>query len=303
MTDRFRIPLAPAGRGGPSQIERLHRANYPEPDLDLDFVPPHWTSQAEHAEAVETSAPEATKDAATDAANLPPLIEPCERDLRAEVTELCQPILDYLSAFVIIEVPDNFEDGYHKPMDTSKPPQPQPSPEAEEFKARKVDLAAQFGAWLESLVEFLTVHRAWTVAEFREQHAEAWRQAREQEAIVDGIVAEHDQSVSEMRKARAALGRANLLYRGHDTVKPNLDTLPSQADLDAWKAENSRLKMECDNADQTVNLELDRQHSLRLRHEQARIKLATLKKSESDLRAKISGQVIPVMGLEQEPEL
>ncbi|MBZ5667537.1 MAG: hypothetical protein LAO30_23430 [Acidobacteriia bacterium] len=278
-------------------IEQLHRASNPQPPFDLAYVDPFWKPD-EQAEAGEPSIAKTTGE------ELPPVIEPAARDLASEVAQVCKPVVDYLAAYVVIEQPNaDFERGYHNPFDTSSPASPESSPEAEGFEARKVDLAARFRTWSESLVEFLTAHRDWTVAELREQHAEAWQQARDEAAIVAGLLAEHNQASGDLRNSKMALSKARVAFQGHEAAKPDLDQLPSQADLDAWQADGLRLKAAWETADQAVAAALSQIQSLRLRHERERTKLLGLRKAEADLRARLSGQKMTAVGLEQEAEL
>ena len=272
-----------------SQIEQLHRTAYPPPPItvpDYLYADP-WSNP--FAVPGEADQPANLQAGETDAEA--PNIEPAPRDFHAEVAELARPLTDYLTAFVVSEQPDDdFEAGYHNPLDTSKPPQPDPSPEAEGFEARKVDLAAQFRAWSESLAQFLREHCDWSIAQLREQHAAAWREARLQTAVVDGVMAEHSQTTSDLRNAKFSLSKARSAFQAHEAAKPDLDALPSQTDLDSWQAEGLRLKAAWEAADQTVSAVLNRLQDLSRRHERESNKLTALKKVEADLRARLGGR-------------
>jgi hypothetical protein len=286
---KFEIPV----------IERLHRKFNPPPPLvvpfDVGYTDPFW--KPPKAEEQAAAAVESEADAE------PPNINPPERDLSAEVSELCAPILDYLSQFTVTEQPDSFEKGYINPLDESRPAPPEQSADAAGFESRKVCLLADFRAWGNSLSAFLEDHRAFAVRELKRQHAEAWTSAREQQSVVAGIVAEHDQFTQERRTLTVALNKARSLFHSHETVKPDLAALPSQSDLDAWQSEHSRLESEYEEAQQVVNQQLERGRRLAWRYEEANTTLAALLKTESDLRSRLGGEDSREVGFLRPPEL
>lgn len=271
----------------------------PVVDFEAGYRNPFAVPELEPASETEQAAPEQTATAEA----IPPVIEAPARDLASEVSELVSPVGDYLSEFTVSESPDNFEAGYHDPLSTDRPPQPEQSLEAAGFEARRAGLLAGLQTWADALCQFLEDHREWSVAEFRIQHAEAWKAARDQDAIVNGLAAQGNQSTAEIRKLKATLSNARFVAQSHEAAKPDLDQLPSQADLGKWRAEDARLKATWSTAEQAVASALDRERALARNFERESRKRAALRQREAGLRAKLSGQAVPVMGLEQEPEL
>ena len=128
------------------------------------------------------------------------------------------------------------------------------------------------------------------------------QQARDEAAIVAGLLVEHNQASGDLRNSKMALSKARVAFQGHEAAEPDLNQLPSQADLDAWQAEGLRLKAAWETADQAVAAAFSQIQSVRLRHERERTKLLGLRKAEADLRARLSGQKMAAVGLEQDAE-
>ncbi len=292
---KFEIPL----------IEQLHRRFNPPPPIqvpfDVGYSNPFWTPPKVEEQAVPEAAA-VESEAVRDAAELPPEITPFERDLAAEARELCQPLTEYLLRFSVVEAEDWFEEAYKDPLST-KPPQSELSPQAKEFEARKTALEADLRKWTDLLCQFLEDHRSWRTADLRAAHAEAWSAAREQQDVVEGIVAEHDQFTQERRTLTVALNKARSLFHSHETVKPDLAMLPSQSDLDAWKAEHLRLESEYEKAQQLVDSQLERGRRLAWKYEQENTKLAALLKAEANIRARLGGEDVVELGLSKPTEL
>lgn len=286
--------VAPATNFHVSQMERIHRAAFPQPAFDVGYIAPFWKPPKEEEQVEPESA--AVESTATD--EQPPVIVPPQRDLRAEVAELLRPAVEYLERFAVIEPPDDFEAGYNNPLARPEP-QSKP-PEAVEFEARKTALLADLRTWTDSLRQFLESHRSWMTAELQQQHASAWHKAREQKAVVQAIIREHDATVVEMRRLDAARSKARLLASSHGEVRPDMDALPSQADLDKWQLEDEQLQAAWKSAEAAIETLQEHRRNIGYRYERERIKLATLRKAEIVLRAKLSGQVIPPMGLQGE---
>jgi len=206
---------------------------------------------------------------------------------------------------VVVEAPDNFDAGYQNPLSTEKLPQPEKSPEAVEYERRKRALLSELGTWSGSLVQFLTDHRSWRTSELQQQHGEAWRAARQQDAIVAGILAEGSQATANMRRLQEERSKAGLLVDASNESEPDFDSLTSQGDIEKWRAENVSLKAAWKVADEAVSAEISRQRQLRLRYEREVIKRRALRQVERSLRLKLGGEEVkdPGTGLVGAPEL
>jgi hypothetical protein len=296
------LPAPPANVLAPVPLtERVHRMMNPAPRVELPFDEgyrnPAW--QPPKADEQQPAAVETSEEA------LPPVIPVPERDLGSEVSELLESTFKYLDQFAVVEKPDDFERGYQNPLDTSRPA-PQPKSDTEiGFETRKTALLDSLHAWADSFTHFLSDHRSWRTETIRNEYQEAWAACKQQDAIVAGIVAEGQQAVAEMRNLKQAQAKARLLAEGHVEAEPDLNDLPSQADLDRWRAENVRLKAAWKVADEAVSAEISRQRSLRLRYEREVIKRRALRQVERSLRLKLGGEDVkdPGTGLVGAPEL
>jgi hypothetical protein len=283
----------------PPLIERLHRAVFPQPPVQV----PDYLYADPYTNPFAKPQLETPDDAETPAASEPPTIAPTPRDLGAEVSEILQPVSNYLAGFTIIDPPDDFDRGYKNPLDTSPPPQPFESSKVQEFEARKTELENSLRSWADLLRGFLEDHRAWATGELQAQHAEAWAKAREQTGTVEGILAEGSQSAEDTRRLKLALGNARSLWQSHKAAKPDMATLPSQGDIDAWESELRRLYQAYEAAQQAVDQQLERNRRLAWRYETENIKLVTLERTEADIRARLSGDDIREVGLMRPAEL
>jgi hypothetical protein len=285
-----------------SRLERISRHLFPEPPFDLGYRSPFWKPDAEteqKSETVTSTPPEAKS--AEPVPDVAPVIVPRQRNLGAEVSGLLKSVTEYLAHFTIIEAADDFERGYFNPLDTSPPVTQPKSDEVVGFETQKAALEVELRAFSDRLTEFLAAHRDWRTAELQQQHAAAWRLAREQDLIVAGIEAEHGQAVSELRNLQAALGKVSLQLKAHGAAKPNLDALPSQNDINKWGVENAKLEAAWAVADKAVSAQREHQRDLTKRYQLAAKKKAELRQTESTLRAKLTGEVVWVTGLEKEP--
>jgi len=296
------LPLPePPSNNFRSDLQRIHAIAFPEqpfvpsvPAFDLGYVAPFSTDTAKQDEPVELSAePE------------PPLLQPPMRDLAEEVSQLVSPVGDYVAAFTITEPVDTFELAYSAPLSTAKPQSATNAEEEKKIKDRKAALLDGLQTWADSLCQFLEDHRAWHTTELQQQHAVAWQQAREQIAAVNLIRERHLSGVRRLFELRQELGKAKLAFDGHDGAKPDLAALPSQSDIDKWLQENEALRSALQRADEAVTACLDSQSGLRLRFERERAKLNALKKTEADLRARLSGEEMTdrETGLLRPPEI
>jgi hypothetical protein len=268
------------------------------PSFDAGYSDPFWRPEQPAEGEAET------ESVAVEMEPVPPQIIPPERDLRAEVSELLKPLTDYLTGFVVAEKPDLVELAFSRPLATTElTTAAGPTLQEKEFNSRKATLERELCEWSDRLTEFLTDHRSWSVATLRSQHATAWQQARDQKVVVDALAAEGLESNGKMRELNAAQSRARLAFQTHDVSPPDLDALPSQAQLDDWQTENERLRAVRDSADQAVAGEQERQRSLGRRFQTECAKLAALKRAEADLRARLSGEEIRDTGLLRPPEV
>lgn len=297
--------VAPPTNHYVSPTERIYRQAFPPPPVRglVPTAPPDSLYADPYSAPLAKPQIEATPTPVVEADPQPPVIQVPPRDLAEEVGELVQPVGDYLAEFIVTEPVDDFARGYVNPLDTSKPALPEQSPEIAEFESRKAALLGELQVWADKLLAFIEAHRDWRVAELRQQHGAAWRAAREQDAVVDGLLAQSNQGTGELRNLKAALSKARFLSQSHEAAKPDLDRLPSQQAIDQWRDEDTRLKASWSVAEAAVNAALDGQRSLSRELERESRKQVALRQAEAGLRAKLSGEAVPLMGLESEPEL
>ena len=292
-------------------IERLYRAAFPEraavPIVDFEAGYRNPFAVPEPALEIEQASTEAPS---TDE-QLPPVIEPPSRDLGKEVCELVDPVTDYLSRFEVVDL-SAFDERLSNlaPLATTELSLLNDErraalavPEVKEFDARKTALLAELHTWADSLHKFLDEHRSWRTESLRSEHGEVWKAAREQTAVVNGLAAEFRLSVGRSNKLKVTAGQARLLFEGHAESRPDLDQLPSQADLDAWEAEDARLKTFMEASARAVESEIEVQNGLRMQFQRESTKLSQLRQTERELRSKLSGEVTTVLGLNGGAEL
>lgn len=276
-------------------IEKLHRMRSSELPAD-PYRFPFWTPEQKPASKTDA-------EAATDAKVLPPVIEVPPRDLAAEVAELCEPISSYLDGFVIAEQPDHFSDGYRNPLSTERYAQPEKSPEVAQFEARKTALLRDLGTWKNALRNFLADHRTWRTAELRAEYEIAWREAREQKAVVASLATQINEGGEELRHRKAELSTARSKVNAHAAAKPSLASLPTQTQIDVWQAKDTELRAACRAAEEAVDKALERQRDLLRESDREKAVLTKHLQHEADLRRRLGGDAVTLMGLRDEPEL
>lgn len=276
------------------KLNRLRLGELPADPYRFPFWKPEDSEPA--SENTEQSEPQ---QMATDVES-PPVIESHPRDIAEEIAELCAPISAYLDALVIDAQPDDFERGYSDPLSTAKPAQSQPSPEVTQFEERKAALLRDLGTWKNALQKLLEDHRSWITAELRADHEIAWREAREQKAVVTSLVTQMNEGSEEIRRAKAELSKARVAVNANAADKPDLSRLPTQGQIDSWVTKDAELRSALQLAEEALDKALEGQRARLREYERGKIALAKSLQREADLRRRLRGDAASDVGLRSE---
>jgi len=275
----------------PPLIERLHRAANPQPSFELGYSHPLWTPPKAGEQAKPEAAVVESDADAIDAATLPPVVEPAPRDMQAEVRALLAGVFAYLDRFIVQEDSEDssFEAGYRNPFDTSIPARPQPSPESLGFETRKTALLSELRKWSESLVEFLSDHRLWTIAALTLQQERAAAEVRTQIAVVKKAVEEHESLVAVFRALRLETSKAHTLLAACEAREPSLDNCPTRIEVARWAQEHSECSAVYEAAQSAEDVARAQLNRLSRMATEEQNKLRALVATEKALRARLSG--------------
>lgn len=261
-------------------LEKLNRLRLGELPAD-PYRFPFWKPEDSEPASETTEQPESQ--------SLPPIVQVSPRDIGDEVAELCAPISAYLDAFVIAEQTDSFDSGYSNPLSTAKPVQPQPSPEAAQFEARKADLVRDLGTWKNVLQKLLEDHRQWLTAQLQGEHADAWREAREQKTLVASVVAKANEGHENLRRLKFEVSKTRAAVNAHAAARPNLASLPTQTQIDIWEHNDTELRTNLQVAQEALDTAQDHQRDVLREHNREASVLTKLLQHEADLRRRLQG--------------
>jgi len=258
---------------------------------ETETVPDAATEEQSSADATSAS------DAATDV-ELPPVISPPERDLRAEVAELLTAPMEYLFGLVVRLAPA--DDGVERgPFDTSRPEPLAPTTEERQFEERRTALLTELRAWSESLTQFLQDHRAWTVTSLTAAHEKAAATCREQDALVASLKLRYDELGARLRTLQGETSKVRALANSVEEAKPDLVRWPTKEQVAEWEGKRDRVQQALTAARAAEDAVRGERNDLAREIDRAQTELRKRSGIEENLRNRLSGRpfVDPHVGL------
>ena len=107
----------------------------------------------------------------------------------------------------------------------------------------------------------------------------------------------------ELRRLKAQLSEARSKVNAHAAAKPDLASLPSQAEIDRWTDKDRELRQACQAVEEAVDKALEQTRGLLRDLDRGKAVLAERLRREADLRRRLGGDAVTMMGLRAEPEL